>query len=226
MENLRTRRLRKLISDEFNGSQSELSARTGVSLSQLGQYLSGYRNLGEKTARKIELACKKNVGWLDSEESIDKSVNRFDVMIAEENNPDLVEIRKVKLRLSAGISGFAVDQEIDDGQPLAFRKSWFAKNGYFPEKLVAVKIKGESMEPSLYENDTVIINTADRTPADGEVFAVNYEGEAVIKRMVRDIGQWWLASDNPDQRKYHRKVCQGDACMIIGKVVHKQSERI
>lgn len=226
MENLRTRRLRKLISEEFNGSQSELSARTGISLSQLGQYLSGYRNLGEKTARKIELACKKNVGWLDSEDSSDVMNGTMRVIVADENNPDLIEIRKVKLRLSAGISGFAVDQEIDDGLPLSFRKSWFDKNGYSPDKLVAVKVKGESMETTLYENDTVVVNTADRTPKDGEVFAVNYEGEAVIKRMVRDIGQWWLSSDNPDQRKYHRKVCQGEACIIIGKVVHRQSERI
>jgi phage repressor protein C with HTH and peptisase S24 domain len=71
-----------------------------------------------------------------------------------------------------------------------------------------------------------VINTADITPADGEVFAVNYEGEAVVKRMVRDAGEWWLSSDNPDQRRYSRKLCAGDACIIIGRIVHKQSERI
>jgi phage repressor protein C with HTH and peptisase S24 domain len=109
---------------------------------------------------------------------------------------------------------------------MTFHKSWFVKNGYSPDKLVAVKVRGESMETTLHENDTVVVNTADRTPKDGEVFAVNYEGEAVIKRMVRDIGQWWLSSDNPDQRKYHRKVCQGDACIIIGKVILHQTERI
>ncbi len=52
----------------------------------------------------------------------------------------------------------------------------------------------------------VIINTADKRPADGIVFAINYEGEPVVKRMARDIGEWWLTSDNPDQRKYHRKL--------------------
>lgn len=67
MENLRTRNLRKLITEEFNGSQTELAARTGLSLSQLGQYLSGYRNMGEKTARKIEAGCKKRPGWLDED---------------------------------------------------------------------------------------------------------------------------------------------------------------
>ncbi|MBX9901454.1 MAG: helix-turn-helix domain-containing protein, partial [Burkholderiaceae bacterium] len=65
METTRIKRLRKLISQDFDGSQTDLSKKSGVSLSQLGQYLSGYRALGEKTARKIELACGKETGWLD-----------------------------------------------------------------------------------------------------------------------------------------------------------------
>lgn len=82
------------------------------------------------------------------------------------------------------------------------------------------------MEPSLYEDDVVVLNTADKRPVDGSVFAVNYEGEAVVKRFSRDAGEWWLTSDNPDQRKHHRKVCRGDACIIIGRVVRKESDRI
>jgi phage repressor protein C with HTH and peptisase S24 domain len=82
------------------------------------------------------------------------------------------------------------------------------------------------MEPGLYDGDTVVINTADTKPADGEAFAINYEGELLIKRLVRDNGLWWLSSDNSDQRKFPRKQCAGDLCLIIGKIVHKQSERI
>jgi phage repressor protein C with HTH and peptisase S24 domain len=82
------------------------------------------------------------------------------------------------------------------------------------------------MEPSLYEDDIVIVNTLDTKLVDGAVYAFNYEGEAVVKRLARDAGQWWLASDNPDQRKYHRKLCQGGACLVIGRVVRKESDRI
>jgi len=81
------------------------------------------------------------------------------------------------------------------------------------------------MEPGLYDGDTVVVNTQSATPKDGTVFAVNYEGEMVIKRLIRDAGQWWLASDNPDQRRYPRKVCDENS-IIIGEIVHKQSERI
>ena len=109
---------------------------------------------------------------------------------------------------------------------MVFGKEWFTRNRYRPEKLLAVKVKGESMQPSLYDGDTVTINTADIQPADGEVFAVNYEGELLVKRLIRDAGIWWITSDNSDQRKFPRKECTGDGCLLIGKIVHKQSERI
>jgi phage repressor protein C with HTH and peptisase S24 domain len=141
------------------------------------------------------------------------------------NNPDFPAIRRVNIKLSAGASGFGIDYIEDDEAPIVFQRKWFARNGYTPAKLLAVRVANGSMEPGLYDGDTVVINTADDTPKDGEVFAMNYEGEMVIKRLVRDAGQWWLASDNPDKRRYPRKVC-GEGVYCLGRVVHKQSERI
>jgi phage repressor protein C with HTH and peptisase S24 domain len=60
---------------------------------------------------------------------------------------------------------------------------------------------------------------------DGEVFAANYDGELVVKRLVRDAGEWWLSSDNRDERRYPRKRCD-EHTFILGRIVHKQSERI
>lgn len=82
------------------------------------------------------------------------------------------------------------------------------------------------MEPALFAGDTVVINTADKVIKDGFVYAINYEGEDVVKRLMRDNGDWWLTSDSPDQRRYPRKLCRDGACIIIGKIVHKQSEHI
>jgi phage repressor protein C with HTH and peptisase S24 domain len=112
------------------------------------------------------------------------------------------------------------------GGTLGMRRSWIDRTGLNPNALIAIQVKGDSMEPSLYEDDVVVLNTADKRPADGVVFAVNYEGEAVVKRLSRDAGEWWLTSDSPDQRKHHRKICRGEACIIIGRVVRKESDRI
>jgi phage repressor protein C with HTH and peptisase S24 domain len=155
-------------------------------------------------------------------EAADEVPEMFDL----DAHPDLVRVRKVQLRLQAGVNGFAIEADEGDGAPIFFRAEWLQLRGYKPYKLLAIKVKGNSMEPSLYPDDMVVVNTADTEPKDGKVFAVNYEGEAVIKRMVRDGGIWWLASDNPDQRRFPRKECTEGSCIIVGQVIHRQSEQI
>lgn len=140
--------------------------------------------------------------------------------------PGTARIRKVKLRLSAGIAGFSIDPETGDGNPIYFRQDWLDQKGYKADKLLAVGVRGPSMEPTLFEGDIVVINIAECEPRDGDVFAVNYEGEHVIKRLTRNAGKWWLTSDNPDRRRFPDKECLGDSCILIGRVIYKQSERI
>lgn len=140
-------------------------------------------------------------------------------------HPDLREVPRVKFKLSAGVSGYAIEAEEGNGKPVFFRRDWFELNGYRPEKLFAVRVSGASMEPALWDGDLVVINTSDTTPHDGDAFALNYEGEMVIKRMRRDAGEWWATSDNADQRRFAPKRCTEDV-KVIGRVVYKQSERI
>lgn len=138
---------------------------------------------------------------------------------------DAVSIRQARLKLSAGVSGYAIEYEDGDGQPIFFRKDWMDRNGYRAEKLLAVKVSGVSMEPGLYDGDVVVVNLADSQPHDGAAFAVNYEGELVIKRLLRDDGEWWLTSDNPDKRRFANKRCS-DGVQLLGRVIHKQSSVI
>ena len=223
-------------------SQAQFVRDTGFSggASMVSQHMSGNRPINLASAKKyadwlsvpleaISPAAAEALAALTPPSEYPKSDRTsalYPVGISDEKNEYLISIRKVNLRLSAGISGFAIENEIEDEQPITFKKSWFEKRGYIAEKLLALKIKGESMEPTLYEDDTVVINTLDITPKDGDVYAVNYEGEPVVKRLVRDIGQWWATSDNPDQRRFSKKICQNANCIIIGKVIHKQSDRI
>ena len=148
------------------------------------------------------------------------------VRVVDNEDPALTHIPKVKLRLSAGISGFQVEPERFDGSTTTVPTDWIVRNGYNREQLIAIRVKGESMEPTLYEDDLVVVNLADTRPADGHVYAINYEGEPAVKRLTRDAGQWWLTSDHLDQRKYYRRICNGNDCIIVGRVVRKESERL
>jgi phage repressor protein C with HTH and peptisase S24 domain len=147
------------------------------------------------------------------------------IQIDLENHPDVQAIRTVRLRLRAGIHGYSVEVESDIGPPIFLPTEWLKKRGLKPEHMLGLPVQGDSMEPTLYHGDQVVINTASTEPRDGRIFAINYEGEAVIKRLVRDAGRWWLSSDNADQRRFARKLCSDAGCLLIGELVFRQSER-
>lgn len=237
MYQYRRDRLLALISERYEHTRKKISDASGWSEARISQILSPtYRDgraFSEKIARKLEADLRLDSMYFDQGAAPDQAAMAAralagvkPVFVNDGEDERFYDIRKVKLRLSAGITGFAVEPETHDGSTISVPRGWVDRNGYHPEKLVAIKVKGESMEPALYEDDVVIINTADIRPVDGVVYAVNYEGEPVVKRLARDIGEWWLTSDNPDQRKYHRKMCRGNECIIVGRVVRKESERI
>ncbi|WP_291585828.1 XRE family transcriptional regulator [Comamonas sp. UBA7528] len=203
-------------------TQQQLAKKVGIGQSTIAEL----EKSGQGSSHVPAIAAHLRVSplWLanGTGEMLDQSKKQ---PISLQNNPEYPAVRRVRFKLSAGATGFGLDYQDDEGNPLVFRRKWYEDNGYDPDALFATSVANGSMEPGLYDGDTVIVNTDQTEPKDGAVFAVNYEGEMVIKRLVRDDGQWWLASDNPDQRRYPRKVCH-EGVSLIGEIVHKQSERI
>jgi len=199
---------------------AEFARQLGVSRSALSQIEDGTtKSLALKTALNIQALTGYRAEWL-RDGSLPKKGKS-----AIEPAGEYLGVRRGTIRLSAGASGFAVDYENHDAPPIFFRKEWFSKNDFIPEKLIALIVQGNSMEPGLCDGDTVVVNTADQKPMDGEVFAINYEGELLIKRLRRDAGEWWISSDNPDKRRYQDKKCD-EHVFVIGRIVYKGSERI
>ena len=219
-EEMEWRRARLREAVDRVGSKAELGRRLGYSSGAfVRQMVEGERPVTEKTVMALE-ALPGYAGWFDKAPGA-----RRPVRIELENNPAYPAIRRVRFKLQAGVSGFAVDDLEDDGPPIVFRADWFSLHGYRPEKMLAARVSGSSMEPSLWDGDLVVINTAQTTPKDGIAFALNIEGVMAIKRLVRDAGEWWIRSDNPDKVRYPDKRTH-EGVSVIGEVVYKQSERI
>nr|DAO72422.1 MAG TPA: Repressor protein CI [Caudoviricetes sp.] len=146
-------------------------------------------------------------------------------LVVKDDDAVYASVRTVKLRVSAGIAGFAIDVDEMPGQPIFFRRDWLRLRGFNPAKLHAIKVKGRSMEPTLYADDMIVFNEADTTPRDGDVFVINFAGEVVVKRLIKEGPVWWMHSDNTDQQRYPRVRCD-EHCLLLGRVVHRQSETI
>jgi hypothetical protein len=193
-------------------------------------------SFGERVARRLENQYALGAGYLDRDPGVPLSPAQRSILglvpgakpvrAVDRGDPAMTQIKKVKIKVQAGITGFEVEPEYYDGETQDVPTDWVIREGFHKDALISIVVKGDSMEPGLHEGDMVVVNTADTNKVSGAVYVINYEGEAVVKRLMRDAGQWWLTSDNPDQRKYHKQLCKGAICILVGRVVRKESTHI
>jgi phage repressor protein C with HTH and peptisase S24 domain len=212
-------------------TQRELAAKVGIKQPTLSELETG-ESAGTTNLASIAAALGVSALWLETGKG-DSTVRADEltsptrtlpdavpVGVLDEIDPNVVDITLVKLRLSAGIMGYMAEPEQGVLRRIRMERAWLEQQGLFAENLIAVRVKGDSMSPRIEEGDIVVLNTADRRPAEGVAFAANLEGESVIKRMSRRLGRWYLVSDNIDQKRYPPQVCEGDRCILVGRVVH------
>ncbi|KGJ23249.1 helix-turn-helix transcriptional regulator [Paracoccus sanguinis] len=113
---------------------------------------------------------------------------------------------------------------------LAFRRDWLDRMGIAADKARIARVRGDSMAPTLHDDDMVLIDTGSREvavrrrgPEDRRrppIFAVNTADGPRIKRVERpETGQMQLLSDN---NEFPVEVLTGDRLKraeIIGRVV-------
>ncbi len=140
---------------------------------------------------------------------------------------DEVEVMRLDLKLSAG-SG-RLQWEIDEkGARNRFRKSWCSKKGFKPECLTTLMVDGDSMYPTLVHGASVTVNTADTTIRNGKVYALDYQGEFLVKRLFVEPGNVLLiVSDNSDKTRFKDIVVppeHADSVRVLAKVVSQSSD--
>lgn len=217
-------------------TQQDLARKAGVTQGSIAHLESG-RTKTSRSLTKIAAAVGVTTEWLaDGKGDPFGSVSEIAASLAvpgamnvrgtSDGHRTHTPIKKVsELRLSAGVTGFQIELDNRDGGVWDIPTRWLERKQLNPIHLIAIEVRGESMEPNLYDGDLVVINTADTRLVNGEVYAVNYEGEAVVKRLIREGGQWYLSSDNPAP-KFGRRVCRGSDCIVIGKVVRRETDFI
>lgn len=179
-------------------SDREFAKQVDLAPAYISQLKLGTRNIGNKVARKIEAAVGKKEGWFDQAPSNAFVTDRR--MVAYSNAEELGEgyahIPLVDINVGAGSQGFAENPRTR--MDLAFISGWLTSQGLEPQDLKLIEVLGDFMEPRIHEGDMVLIDTAQRTPRSGGVYAVMSDGWLKIKRLhVSLTGEIELVSDNP-----------------------------
>lgn len=79
-----------------------------------------------------------------------------------------------------------------------FRRDWLAERGLDSAQCAVIKVRGESMEPTLPEGCSVLVNRASRGRQAGRIFVLRTDDGVVIKQLAVQGQIWSLVSSHPD----------------------------
>nr|WP_314607356.1 LexA family transcriptional regulator [uncultured Janthinobacterium sp.] len=111
---------------------------------------------------------------------------------------DVVFVPESRIEFAAGNGRTATYELIEDQEPASYRLSWFQKYGIKPERVRRFRVSGESMEPMLFDRDTILVNTDETNIIDGKMYAIRYGDELRVKYLFQKLdGTLTLRSVNP-----------------------------
>lgn len=207
--NLFSDRIKHLI--DRHESASNLARMAGVSEGVVRKWKDGK---SEPTRDKLEALSKATgvrIEWLvlGTGEVSDK---------AQGNLSEFALIPGYNVQVSAGNGAMPGNEE--PTRRLAFRHRWLKYRGLNEKDLVMVFTKGDSMEPTIADNNTLMVDTSDTDPQDGGIYVIRNDGHLLVKRTQIAPGQGvWLISDNKEYDKLLVQFDKTEDLEVIGKVV-------
>lgn len=121
--------------------------------------------------------------------------------VAGANGPKLSEddfamVRLNFAHLSAGPGHIPPEEQFYGA--LAFNRAWLKREGVNPAAASLVRVKGDSMEPTLLDGATVLVDHQRRDPAVRRgIFALRIGEELFVKRLEKVAELLVISSDNP-----------------------------
>ena len=149
------------------------------------------------------------------------------VGVLDPKNPPTSTHRRIiryEVRLAAGEGKGTADWIVreNDDDPIYFRNGWFRARHLDEENLRGMYVRGDSMEPYLFNHDTVIIDVADTEISDGEVYAIVFKNRFYVKELRLMEGGVRIISHN---EKYEPMEALDEDCkeehdfQVLGRVV-------
>ncbi|WP_042297141.1 XRE family transcriptional regulator [Paraburkholderia bannensis] len=219
-------------------SQTALAKRAGVSQSTVANIESG-RNQGSKHLVQIAEALAIRVEWLNSGKGpksvetpieaspeeryrIPQDKGNVAVWGSEEDlrGDNRVWIDRYDYHFSAGEG--LIQWEVREKQALPFNESFFKAIGARPKDCKLVCVRGDSMEPFLFDRDVFMIDESKRALKDGKIYAVYFEDEPLVKQIFKKPGgRLVLHSFNPSYPDVEVGPEDMDSVHIVGECVYR-----
>lgn len=99
---------------------------------------------------------------------------------------DRVWIDRYDYQLSAGTG--LIQWEIRSKKALPFDIGFFRALGSKPKDCKLLLVRGDSMEPYLFNRDLAMVDSSKNSIRDGKIYAVHFEDEPLVKQIFKQAG--------------------------------------
>ncbi|WP_421241717.1 S24 family peptidase [Aeromonas enteropelogenes] len=123
------------------------------------------------------------------------------------------------VQVSAGYGAQAPGEEEPD-RYLAFPRTWLKRRGFNEKELAVVWSKGDSMEPTISDNASLVVHLGRTRPIDGRIYVVRNDDQLWVKRLQVLPSAWLLLSDNKHYQPIEVPKDEQHTFEVIGQVVH------
>lgn len=201
----------KTLSRYASGTEAPVSVVR--SLAEAGGYSLEWLITGEGSARTLARHAMSHVVPVSSDVSTDNLS-----LLSNEEHKAFALIPRLDVQASAGRGVLATDE--DGIGFLAFQADWLARLGVKVEYARVLSAKGDSMEPTIRDGDSLLVDTSITRVMDHAIYVVVYAGMVLVKRVqLMFDGSLTLRSDNKafeDERVDSTRV---DQLHIAGRVM-------
>ncbi|PCI85744.1 MAG: hypothetical protein COB24_11805 [Hyphomicrobiales bacterium] len=178
------------------GGNRAVAKKSNIPLSTLDFYIAGKSDFKLTKLKEIAEACNVSLDWLIGDET---SGNSNDL---NSLSNDFALVPQLNIEASAGLGLVNGDHEIVENH-IAFKKEWLRRHDINPAFASAITVAGDSMDPTIRNGDTLLIDTSINEIRDNGIYIVIVNGMTMVKRVHIKLNRSiTLISDNsnyPDE---------------------------
>lgn len=185
-------------------SADRLARAVGVSPSAFRKWLRGQAEPSRERLVALADAAGVGIAWLakgDGPEPQFPDLRGAGVAEAAGSAVSNVDPRRFLVlpkRAQAAAAGAGTPPAPSENEFIAFGHDWIRNSlGLQPEDLLLERAAGESMQPTIHDNDLLLVDITDRKLREFGVYVLEYQTERLVKRVQRKLdGSLILISDN------------------------------
>lgn len=174
------------VREDMGLTREAFGTAIGASAAKVQALEGGRQRVDHPTLEALSRNIGVDVNWLllgeDNHHSLERTPKNT-VSETSSNSSDFIPIPRYPDTASAGPGVLA--NSGDQKGYYAFSRDWITRRGFNSKELQIINVRGDSMEPTLYDGDLILLDRSQTQPADGQTFVVRIWDEHVVKHVQR-----------------------------------------